>query len=84
MILKKKHFCRLISDVLVDVYKDNNKSFPIKFEDFAKEISTKIYNKFKFLEGNPVIFERVMEMDTLPMNNIYELVDQEREEVNHG
>lgn len=76
--LEKKHAVKIFTDILVDVY--NQKiEFPERFDKFAYEIVTRLYKKFKWIEGNPVIFEKVMGLEQLPiqMNNSFELVDKE-------
>jgi len=80
--LQKKHAVKIFTDILVDIYqKDEIKDygFPEKFEDFAYEIANRLYKRFGYIEGNPIIFEKTMGLDALPiqMNNSFELVDKD-------
>lgn len=80
--LEKKHAVKVITDILVDIYESEDYTqycFPERFEDFGYEIVKRLYNRFKYIEGNPIIFERTMGLDALPikMNNSFELVESE-------
>ena len=77
--LQKQHAVKVMTDILVEIYEENKYDFPEKFEEFGYEVAKKLYSRFKYIEGNPVIFEKTMGLDALPLkiNNSFELVESE-------
>ena len=64
MLLKKEQFESVMIAVLINIFEKYNNDFPNRFDVFAKEITYRIYSKFKYIESNPIYFEREAQLIT--------------------
>lgn len=79
-ILQKKHAIKLFIELLVEIAEENYNEFPERLDVFAYKITNKLYKKFKYIEGNQLVFERGMDLEPLPVEsvNIFKLINNEK------
>ncbi len=78
MILKKQHAVKTFSGILLQIFTDKGNKFPDSFDEFAYEIAKRLWQQFKLIEGNQVVYEKAVEQPEimpLKITNTFELVD---------
>jgi hypothetical protein len=76
MILKKDQSEVIMTGILVTIFQRNCDEFPVRFDQFAKSIVTELYKRFRYIESNPIVFEREMNLLTgFEASNLIELAE---------
>jgi len=65
-----------MTGILVTIFQRNCDEFPIRFDQFAKQVISELYKRFKYIESNQIVFEREMQLLTgFEASNLIELVE---------
>lgn len=67
MLLDRKNIQGAITQILYDVFVYNCNEYPIKFDDFGKQITDRLMDKFDEIERDPQIFDRMNDLPFLPL-----------------
>ena len=76
MILKKDQSEVIMTGILVTIFQRNCDEFPVRFDQFAKQVVCELYKRFRYIESNPIVFEREMNLLTgFEASNLIELAE---------
>jgi len=60
-VLQKSKCSVVMANILYQVFQENCFDYPQSFDDFAKQISEKLYSQFKFLQGHTLTLDHKKE-----------------------
>ena len=66
-VLQRSMLDNVIADILFQIYRDNHFEYPDAFDRLAKEITSRMMEKFDCIEANPKVYKAIDGLSPLPM-----------------